>query len=141
MLHCFFRFIYRTYNDKGRCKPFGKFHKSKGEVANPKKLYFDITQKLESHIEDAVSRAIKVGSHNLNEHNPQMQWKHCNIEQLRIGIQLPEKYKENFDVASEGVDEGPSLKTSMFPCIFQLVVSLSIRSFLGTDRSQGSYKT
>jgi hypothetical protein len=33
-------------------------------VANPMKLYFDITQKLESHIEDAVTRAEKVGIHN-----------------------------------------------------------------------------
>jgi hypothetical protein len=60
MFPCFARFIFRTYNDNGRCKPFGKFHKSKGEVANPMKLYFDITQKLQSHIEDAVSRAEKV---------------------------------------------------------------------------------
>ena len=56
----FSRFIFRTYNDKGRCKPFGKFHKSKGDVANPMKLYFDITQKLQSQIEDAVSRAKQV---------------------------------------------------------------------------------
>jgi hypothetical protein len=34
-------------------------------------------------------------------------------------MQLPEKYKENFDVSSEG----PSLKTSKSPCIFQVVVS------------------
>ena len=56
----FFRFIFRTYNDKGRCKPFGKFHKSKGELDNPLKLYFDIDEKLESHIDDALSRAKKV---------------------------------------------------------------------------------
>ena len=62
-LFCFVRFIFRTYNDKGRCKPFGKFHKSKGEVANPMKLYFDITQELQSNIEDAVSRAEKVSFH------------------------------------------------------------------------------
>lgn len=61
-MHFFFivRFIFRTYNDKGRCKPFGKFHKSKGEPDNPQKLYFDIDEKLESHIDDALSRAKKV---------------------------------------------------------------------------------
>ncbi|XP_028402336.1 carnitine O-palmitoyltransferase 1, liver isoform-like [Dendronephthya gigantea] len=52
-------FIYRTYNDNGRCKPFGKYHKSKGEVANPMKLYFDVTQNLASSINDAYTRASK----------------------------------------------------------------------------------
>jgi hypothetical protein len=40
-----------------------------------------------------------------------------------IVMQLPEKYKENFDVSSEGPE------VSSFG-IFQVVVSLSIRSFL-----------
>ena len=47
-----------------------------------------------------------------------------------IGMQLPEKYKENFDVSNEGPssevtplslvtpDEGPSLKTSKFSLYF-----------------------
>ena len=60
LFHLFPRYIYRTYNDKGRCKPFGKYHKSNGNFPTPTKLYFDITQKLSSHIEDAVSRACKV---------------------------------------------------------------------------------
>ena len=59
-----------------------------------------------------------------------------------IGIQLPEKYKENFDVSSESASSGSWLLTSVFttkdlrskrpssPCIFQVVVSLSLRSFL-----------
>ena len=47
-----------------------------------------------------------------------------------IGMRLPEKYKENFDVSSEGPslvtpDEGPSLETSKFSLIyFQVVASL-----------------
>lgn len=52
-------FIYRTYSDNGRCKPFGKFHKSSGNFAMPMKLYFEMTPKLSSQIEDAVSRATK----------------------------------------------------------------------------------
>jgi hypothetical protein len=44
-----------------------------------------------------------------------------------IGMQLPEKYKENFDVSSEGPtsgvwpvtpDQGPSLETSKFSLYF-----------------------
>ena len=38
-----------------------------------------------------------------------------------VGMQLPEKYKENFDVSNEDEgppDEGPSLKTSKFSLYF-----------------------
>jgi hypothetical protein len=41
-----------------------------------------------------------------------------------VGMQLPEKYKENFNVSSDGLssavtpDEGPSLETSKFSLNF-----------------------
>ena len=44
-----------------------------------------------------------------------------------VGMQLPQKYKENFDVSSEGPwsgvtsqtpDQGPSLETSKFSLYF-----------------------
>jgi hypothetical protein len=40
-----------------------------------------------------------------------------------VGMQIPEKYKENFDVSSEGpssgiTNQGPSLETSKFSLYF-----------------------
>jgi hypothetical protein len=54
-----------------------------------------------------------------------------------IGMQLPEKYKENFDVSSEGPtsgvwpvtpDQGPLLETSKFSLYFQVVASLATKA-------------
>ena len=70
-----------------------------------------------------------------------------------IGMQLPEKYKENFDVSSEGAtsgvwlvtpDQGPSLETLKFSLYFQVVASLYQRklvhiiatTYTGTDSSR-----
>ena len=57
-----------------------------------------------------------------------------------VGMQLPEKYKANFDVSSEGPwsgvtplslvtpDEGPSLETSKFSLYFQVVAFLPTKA-------------
>ena len=53
-----------------------------------------------------------------------------------IGMQLPEKNKENFDVSNDDPRNFPTKpkglrsKCRNFPCIFQVVESLSIRNFL-----------
>jgi hypothetical protein len=67
-----------------------------------------------------------------------------------IRMQLPEKYKENFDISSEDPrhyglpTKGLSSKCWRSPCIFQLVAFLSIWSFLivattYTDHDRGIY--
>jgi hypothetical protein len=52
-----------------------------------------------------------------------------------VGIQLPEKYKENFDVASEGPSSGVTIGTKDLrskrrhsPYIFQAVPSLPTKA-------------
>ena len=56
-----------------------------------------------------------------------------------VGMQLPEKYKENFDVSSEGPSSGvtiysykwPSLETSQFDSLYipQIVVPLPTKHY------------
>jgi hypothetical protein len=60
-----------------------------------------------------------------------------------IRMQLPEKYKENFDVSSEGLPlltfrQGTSLETSKFSLYFSLYFSdkLQIPTYTGTDSSR-----
>ena len=58
------RYIYRTYNDKGKCSPIGGAHKSATmrthNLQKPARLYWDMTPKLEEVIENAVKFAQKV---------------------------------------------------------------------------------
>jgi len=58
------RYIYRTYNDKGKCTPIGGAHKSSSlrthNLQKPSRLYWDITPKLAEIIENAVRFAQKV---------------------------------------------------------------------------------
>jgi hypothetical protein len=46
-----------------------------------------------------------------------------------VGMQLPEKYKENFDVLSEGPSSGPSHETSKF-CLYFSSSSISTNESL-----------
>ena len=59
--------------------------------------------------------------------------------------QLPEKYKENFDVSSSSGGLQPTTnfstkglrsKRRRYPCIFQVVASLSIRRFVILDTTE-----
>ena len=58
------RYIYRTYNEKGKCTPIGGAHKSSSlrthNLQKPSRLYWDITPKLAEIIENAVRFAQKV---------------------------------------------------------------------------------
>ena len=58
------RYIYRTYNDKGKCTPIGGAHRSASlrthNLQKPARLYWDVTPKLADIIEDAVKFAQKV---------------------------------------------------------------------------------
>lgn len=58
------RYIYRTYNDKGKCTPIGGAHRSSSlrthNLQKPSRLYWDITPKLAEIIENAVRFAQKV---------------------------------------------------------------------------------
>lgn len=58
------RFIYRTYDDKGKCTPIGGAHKSAHlrtrNLQKPARLYWDMTLKLTEIVENAVKFAQKV---------------------------------------------------------------------------------
>ena len=60
----FNRFIYRTYDEKGKCTPIGGAHRSASlrthNLQKPARLYWDITPKLAEIIENAVKFAQKV---------------------------------------------------------------------------------
>lgn len=53
-----YEFIYRTYNDKGKCSPIGGAHKSAHlrthNLQKPARLYWDMTPKLTEIVENAV---------------------------------------------------------------------------------------
>ena len=61
-----FRYIYRTYNEKGKCTPIGGAHRSSSlrthNLQKPSRLYWDITPKLAELIENAVKFAQKVNA-------------------------------------------------------------------------------
>ena len=64
VLYFHVRFLYRVYNDHGRCKPFGgysekKFRRSKAKIT-PMRLYWDMTPPLTKIIKDARQFALKV---------------------------------------------------------------------------------
>lgn len=58
-----FEYIYRTYDDKGKCTPIGGAHKSATlrthNLQKPARLYWDMTPKLTEIIENAVAFAQK----------------------------------------------------------------------------------
>lgn len=58
-----YEFIYRTYNEKGKCTPIGGAHRSASlrthNLQKPARLYWDITPKLAEIIENAVKFAQK----------------------------------------------------------------------------------
>lgn len=58
-----YEYIYRTYNDKGKCTPIGGAHRSASlrthNLQKPARLYWDVTPKLADIIEDAVKFAQK----------------------------------------------------------------------------------
>lgn len=58
-----YEYIYRTYNEKGKCTPIGGAHKSSSlrthNLQKPSRLYWDITPKLAEIIENAVRFAQK----------------------------------------------------------------------------------
>lgn len=59
-----FRYIYRTYDDRGKCAPIGGAHRSATmrthNLQKPARLYWDISPKLAGIIENAVRVAQKV---------------------------------------------------------------------------------
>lgn len=59
-----FRYIYRTYDDQGKCTPIGGAHRSATmrthNLQKPARLYWDISPKLAGIIENAVRVAQKV---------------------------------------------------------------------------------
>ena len=63
-----FRFIYRTYDEKGKCTPIGGAHRSASlrthNLQKPARLYWDMTPKLTETVENAVKFAQKVGCSN-----------------------------------------------------------------------------
>lgn len=58
-----YEYIYRTYNEKGKCTPIGGAHRSatmrSHNLQKPARLYWDITPKLAEIIENAVKFAQK----------------------------------------------------------------------------------
>lgn len=60
----FVRYIYRTYDDKGKCTPIGGAHRSASlrthNLQKPSRLYWDMTPKLAEIVENAVKFAQRV---------------------------------------------------------------------------------
>ncbi|XP_048580409.1 carnitine O-palmitoyltransferase 1, liver isoform-like isoform X1 [Nematostella vectensis] len=54
-----YEFVYRTYNDKGRCNPIGGAHRSHNvrthNLQRPCRLYWDVTPQLAQIVENAVT--------------------------------------------------------------------------------------